>query len=189
MNVTRTNPSLTGLGCSNCGGEDDCFGAAAHSGFQVAAMQSGANPMGMNPAQWQWTPPSSPTLQVGPMPPPGAPTANNPMVWANNGYPTSLNRPGSAAGTIAQTSPDYPTPTALTIAQAFQGANPGDVQPGYVNMPNLNWTADNLSFVKPLPGAAQTCPAANAVNTNPLLFIVGVFAIAYFLGKPNRRAA
>jgi hypothetical protein len=184
MNVTRTNPSMAGLGCA-CGDEGDCMCTPYGNGARGAALPGIGSSMFVMP----WGA-SSPTL-VNPSPPVGGPTANSPSSWAgNDGYPAAINTPGTVANTLAQTSPDYPTPTALTVAQAFQSAVPGaGAQPGVVSLPYLNWTANNTSFVKPAPGPSQTCPLTNWVNSNPLMLLAGAFIVAYFAGRPARRAA
>lgn len=181
MNVNRTNRSMAGLGCSYSG-EGDCSCTPYGKGAVGATLPG----MGASAFVMPWGA-SSPTL-VNPLPPTSGPTANYPASWVgNDGYPAAINTPGTVANTLAQTSPDYPTPTALTVAQAFQSAVPGaGAQPGVVSLPYLNWTANHTSFVKPAPGPSQTCPLTNWVNSNPLLLLAGAFAVAYLAASPKR---
>lgn len=183
--ITRTNPNTMGMGCAHCGGECDDFDSPAYG---YAAAQSGRDQPGIDysamgmPSQTQLLAMSSGGA-IQPLTQPS--TANYPYA-VDGGYPASVNGPSgigalgaTTSNVLAQTSPDYPTPTALTVSQAFQSAvNGGGAQPGTVSLPMLNWAANNLSFVK--PAAAPDCPVTNWVNTtNPLFLIGGVFAIVY----------
>ena len=156
-----------------CGGASDCSDSPAYG---YASVQSGRDIPGIDSAVLA----ASVNGGVAQL----SSTANSPYAVAG-GYPSSINQAGSMANALTQTSPDYPTPTALTVAQAFQGMVPGDAQPGYVLLPGLNWTADNLSFVKPLAGPA--CPVTNWLNSNPLLVIAGAFAVAYLAAQHGKR--
>lgn len=209
MNVRRTNPSTAGMGCAHCGGEGDCFDSPAYG---YAAAQSSRDQPGIDytamglPTQTQvlavntngavapLTNPSgiAPDLSSGyPMGiNAGSPTAGaNPSGWFASlfGPGNAVTKPGTAANALAQTSPDYPSPMALTVAQAFSN-DYGDAQPGFVPLPKLNWTANNLSFVKRASITPQ-CVAVGAMNAHPLLLIGGAFALFYLLNQKKGRAA
>lgn len=118
---------------------------------------------------------------------PANPSATMPMLWAQGGYPSSINdfvstpSPTVNATTQAlmQTTPDPTNPTAQVVAQSFQSAGGGSAQPGVVGMPFLNWVANNLSFVKPIPVSGADCPLTSWIGANPWLLIGGVALLAY----------
>src|SRR6185437_12628778 len=104
--VHRMNSSIAGLGCSNCGGEDDCFGASQTSGFQAAAgvaAAEGSAPLGHPYSQYHaaW-PKTGLQIPAGIMPPAGLPTANEQMSWASGGYPGSMRNPDPANASTNQ---------------------------------------------------------------------------------------
>ena len=158
MNVRRTNPSLTGLGCAT-GGCPTCFNGAVYGpNFSTGGAQSGG---GVPYSVMSWADPSAP-------------------FGAN---PTAINVPGSMSNTLAQTSPDAPSAMALTVAQSF-GNDYGDAQPGILPL-SPNETADNLSFVRPMNITAG-CAASQSISAHPALLIVGTFALFYFLNQKSK---
>ena len=159
MNVRRTNPSLTGLGCDS-GACPTCYNGAVFGGnFATGGAQGGSGEVPYSVLSWA---------------DPSAPFGTN---------PTAINVPGSMANTLAQTSPDYPSPMALTVAQSF-GNNYGDAQPGILPL-NPNATADNLSFVRPMNVTAG-CAASQAISSHPVLLVAGAFALFYFLNQKSK---
>jgi len=198
--VTRTNPAIRGMGCMWCGGAGDDFDSPAYGSgaVQSARDQAGIDysAMGM-PSQTQLMAAST-NGAVQPLTAPQGPTSNTPYA-ISTGYPYSVQqttgddlavlRPGTMANALTQTAPDYPTPTSLTVSQAFQGAVPGDAQPGYVPLPGLNWTANNLSFVQPPPNPGAACPVTSWANSNPWILIGAAFAVAYLASKGKQRRA
>lgn len=158
--VTRTNRSLKGLGCA-C--QNPTFGKP------VATL----NGLGMDTyADLSWAPPGQ-GIQDG--------------YFGVNASDMSVQASGTAANTLARTTPDGATPTGQAVVDAFSN-NYGGAQPG--NLPLYpNATADGLSFVHTPPPSLQ-CQIVNGLNNNPLLFIGAVFGVFYLanLGAHKARA-
>lgn len=111
--------------------------------------------------------------------------ANGPIMWTSGGYPSSINQfvnstpttPNATTQALVQTTPDTPSPTAQVVAQSFSSQTQDSPQPGNVALPFLNWVANNLSFVNPVP-AASSCPITDWMSANPWLLIGGVAVLA-----------
>lgn len=158
--VTRTNRSLKGLGCA-C--QNPTFGKPV-----------ALNGLGMDAyADMSWAP-SGQGIQDG--------------YFGVNASDMSVQASGSAANSLAKTTPDGATSTGQAVVDAFSN-NYGGAQPG--NLPLYpNATADGLSFVRTPPPSLQ-CQIVNGLNSHPLLFIAGVFGVFYLanLGTHHARAA
>lgn len=100
------------------------------------------------------------------------------------GQGAAVNTPGTTANALTQTSPDYPTPTALTVAHAFSNDS-GGAQPGVLAL-SPNMTADSLSFVR-TPAPSQSCQFVSVLNSNPILFIGGAFLLVYLANYQSKK--
>ena len=157
---------LTGMGsCGKVCGMRGLAGMGCSSCGKACGMQG--LPDSYSSMSWNDPSQSSPGGSFG---------MNNPAT----GQGLAVGVPGTAASALVQTSPDYPSPTSLAVVHSFSNEWAG-AQPGVLPL-NPNWTANNLSFVKPLP-QSPGCTFSQMIEGNPVVFIGGVFLLFMLVGR------
>ena len=174
MKVTRTNPSVSGMGCPDCGGAPDCF-MSPHYGYAAAQSDRDQPGLVVNRSQLQGYDGGSMDISWRP-----------PSQSSYGGYfgMGALGAPGTTATALANTTPDGPNPTMQTVIDSFSNTV-GSAQPGVLQL-DPNTTANNLSFVQPQKQSLQ-CQIVSDINSNPLLVIGGTFALFWLLSQGGHK--